>query len=67
MPDQIFIKTAEAAKRIGLAPSTLETMRCRGDGPPYLRVSRRCIMYSISTLDDWARGREFRSTSEYQT
>jgi hypothetical protein len=60
-----YLKTEEAAGRIGLAAGTLEKMRCRGDGPPFLRLSPRRVVYSVDSLDKWARDREFQSTSEY--
>jgi predicted DNA-binding transcriptional regulator AlpA len=63
--DPIFLKTPEAAKRVGLAPSTFEKLRCRGDGPAYLRLSPRRVVYDVATLDAWARARTFNSTSEY--
>jgi predicted DNA-binding transcriptional regulator AlpA len=65
MSDPIFLKTPEAAKRVGLASSTFEKLRCHGDGPTYLRLSPRRVVYAIDTLDAWARAHEFRSTSEY--
>lgn len=61
----VFLQTPEAAERIGLAAGTLEKMRCRGDGPAYLRLSPRRVVYDVATLDAWARSRAFRSTSEY--
>jgi hypothetical protein len=67
MSDPVFLQTPEAAERIGMAAGILEKMRCRGDGPSYLRLSPRRVVYAIDTLDAWARAREFRSTSEYAT
>jgi hypothetical protein len=66
MPDPIYLLTPKAAERIGLAAGTLEKMRIRGDGPPYLRLSPRRIVYAIDALDTWVRRREFNSTSEYE-
>jgi hypothetical protein len=60
-----LLQTPEAAARLGFAASTLEKMRLRGNGPPYLRLSPRRIVYEADRLDAWARGREFTSTSEY--
>jgi hypothetical protein len=65
MSDPIYLQTPQAAARIGLAAGTLEKMRVRGDGPSYLRLSPRRIVYAIDALDAWARSREFNSTSEY--
>lgn len=65
MTDPIFLQTPEAAERVGFAAGTLEKMRCRGDGPAYLRLSPRRVVYDVTTLDAWARSRAFNSTSEY--
>jgi hypothetical protein len=65
MPDPIYLQTPEAAARIGLAAGTLEKMRCRGDGPSYLRLTPRRVVYAVDALDAWARARQFNSTSEY--
>jgi hypothetical protein len=60
-----FLQTVDAAARLGFAASTLEKMRVRGGGPPYLRLSPRRVVYDVEKLDAWARSREFNSTSEY--
>ena len=65
MTNPTFLQTPEAATHIGLAAGTLEKMRVRGDGPSYLRLTPRRIVYAIDALDTWARGRAFNSTSEY--
>lgn len=62
-----FLQTPDAAARLGFAAGTLEKMRVRGDGPPYLRLSPRRIVYDADKLNSWARGREFTSTSGYKT
>jgi hypothetical protein len=65
MSNPSYLLTPDAAKRLGFAPGTLEKMRVRGGGPPYLRLSPRRVVYAVDSLDSWARGREFTSTSEY--
>jgi hypothetical protein len=65
MSEPLHVKTPDAARRLGLTPEALERMRQRGDGPPFIRASRRRIVYAIASLDAWAREREFRSTREY--
>jgi predicted DNA-binding transcriptional regulator AlpA len=65
-PDKpTFLRTPEAAARLGLAPGTLDKMRVRGDGPPYMRLTPRSVIYAVDALDAWARARQFNSTSEY--
>jgi hypothetical protein len=42
-----------AARIVGLAVSTLDTLRSRGGGPEFLRVSKRAIRYKVDTLRPW--------------
>ena len=65
MPDPVYLRTPEAAARIGLAAGTLDKLRVRGDGPSYLRLTPRRVVYAVDMLDAWARARQFNSTSEY--
>ena len=67
MSDPVFLQTPQAAERIGVAAGTLEKMRCRGDGPSYIRLSPRRVVYDVVVLDAWARSRTFNNTSEYAT
>jgi predicted DNA-binding transcriptional regulator AlpA len=64
-PEPIYLRTPAAAARLGLSPATLEKMRVRGDGPRFVRLSRKHITYAAAALDDWAQEREYQSTREY--
>jgi predicted DNA-binding transcriptional regulator AlpA len=59
-----LVRTVEAASLLGLAPSTLEKMRCRGDGPPFVRLGPRAVAYDPGDLREWAKALTFHSTSE---
>jgi excisionase family DNA binding protein len=59
-----FLTTKEAAERVRLSVASLERMRVRGDGAPFIRMGSR-IVYDREALDAWARSRSFNSTSEY--
>lgn len=59
-----FLSTKQAADRLHLSYVTLERMRVRGDGPPFLRVSQKRVVYDCEMLDRWARSRARTSTSE---
>jgi hypothetical protein len=48
---QLHTEEQEAA-RIGLAPKTLANQRCRGDGPPFLKVGR-LVRYDPELTDAW--------------
>jgi hypothetical protein len=65
MSDRVFLPTPEAADRLNLAASTLEKYRCTGNGPDFLRLSPKRIVYDVAALDGWARARSFNSTAQY--
>lgn len=48
-----FLRTPDAATRLGLSPRTLEKHRCYGTGPIFRRLGGR-IVYAIDDLDAWA-------------
>lgn len=57
------LNTKQAASYLGLAKITLDTMRCRGGGPPFVRISRRAVRYRIPDLDEWMADRLVANTS----
>ena len=66
MSDSVrFLRTADAARRIGLSPRTLEKLRLTGEGPPFLRPpGRRFVVYALTDLDAWLASGRRRSTSD---
>ncbi len=57
------LSTPLAAEYLGLSPATLETLRTRGGGPPFVKLGRR-VVYRREDLEAWlAQGRR-RSTSD---
>lgn len=60
-----YIREAEAADIVGLAPSTLTRYRSTGDGPPFVKVGR-VIRYPEDKLLEWLEGRTLRSTSDQE-
>lgn len=65
LPDGFMpaLNTHQAAEYTGLASATLETLRCRGNGPVFIRYSRRAIRYRIVDLDRWMNERIVANTS----
>lgn len=61
---QGLLDQTEAARRLGVAPRTLERWRWSGDGPPYISVSRRAARYDPRDLDQWISARRRTSTSD---
>lgn len=57
------LRTREAAAYTGLAKSTLEKLRVRGGGAPYMRVGR-VVVYDQDDLDRWLAAHKRRSTSD---
>ena len=49
---------------LGLTPRTMQAMRQRGGGPPYIVVSSRCLRYTRRRLKTWADKRVRVSTSD---
>lgn len=41
-----------ASHIVGLSPSTLNTLRSRGGGPPYVKMGRR-VFYRVKDLRVW--------------
>ena len=64
MTNHIFTLTAyEAAKVLGLAPSTLAKLRLNGNGPTYCKLGRR-VVYRRADLEQWLESRTTRDTSD---
>jgi len=48
-----YLRTAEAARFLGLSPRTLEKHRIYGTGPAYRKIGAR-VVYSVADLNAWA-------------
>jgi len=57
------LNAQQAAKILGLAPSTLAKMRLNGNGPVYCKLGRR-VVYRAADLEDWLQSRTVRDTSD---
>lgn len=62
---EILINEEVAAKFLDLSSRTLQAYRLKGRGPPFYRLSARCIRYRRTDLRTWVQGRHATSTSEY--
>jgi excisionase family DNA binding protein len=49
--DDPWLTTKQAAKYLNCHPSTLEKMRCRGEGPAYRKLGGKAVRYRKSSLD----------------
>lgn len=61
--DGRYRDTTGAARYLGVSKRYLEQLRCRGDGPIFISLSRRRT-YDIRDLDAWVAARKRKSTSE---
>jgi excisionase family DNA binding protein len=59
-----LLTTGEAAKRLGLSPRTLETLRVRGGGPVFVKMGK-AVRYEAWAIEAWIDARRTASTSEY--
>lgn len=48
-----YLDTAELAELLGLAEITVKQWRQHKKGPPFVRVSHRCVRYKRSDVDRW--------------
>ncbi len=59
-----LIDEKAAAAFLGLKVRTVQSMRQRGDGPQFIRLSSRCIRYTRALLKSYADARMHASTSD---
>ncbi len=51
------------ARRLNVTPRTLQGWRVRGGGPPFVKISSRCVRYPLAALDQWLEERLASSTT----
>lgn len=56
------LDTANAAAYVGLSIKTLAMMRCRGEGPRFIKRGK--VFYYLDALDEWLRDGEVKSTAQ---
>ncbi len=59
-----LINEKAAAAYLGLTERAVQSMRQRGDGPRFFRLSSRCIRYTRALLKSYADARMRSSTSD---
>ena len=62
-PDALLV-TTEAAFLLGLSHRTLEALRLRGGGPPFVVVTPKAIRYRRCDIDAFIEARRRTSTSD---
>ena len=61
------MRRPQAADYLGVSKSFLEKAACRGDGPAYLRISARLVLYERDVLDAWAAAHRVGNSAEAVT
>jgi predicted DNA-binding transcriptional regulator AlpA len=60
----ILVDERTAATMIDMTPRFLQERRRRGNGPPFVQISSRCIRYRPEDIEAWAEERLRTSTSD---
>ena len=60
----LLLDEQQVAHQWGLSVRALQNWRYRGGGPPFVRISRNCVRYSVQALEKWISERVATSTSE---
>jgi predicted DNA-binding transcriptional regulator AlpA len=63
-PAPKFLRPEQVETVYGLSRKYLSHARGRGDGPPFVKPSRRVVLYSVSELESWLAARRRISTSD---
>ena len=56
-----WLTTKDAAPIVGRSVDTLRRWRMEGNGPEYVKVNARFVMYSRDALDAWNQQQETKS------
>ena len=59
-----LITEKSVARELSLSPRTLRNWRVLGIGPPYVKISARCIRYRRSDIETWSNNLTQSSTSD---
>jgi len=62
-PDEL-VSPDIVSRRTHLSQSKLAKMRCRGDGPKYVKLGARTVCYRVRDVDEFLNGLLKQSTSE---
>jgi hypothetical protein len=56
---EIYLNERDFAARYHIAARTLQRWRGTGEGPPYIRLGPRRIVYPLAAAEAWAAARTF--------
>lgn len=61
MEHEALMAAADVARMLGLGGRVLEAWRQRGQGPPFVRLSARCVRYRKADVEAWLAARRITS------
>ena len=59
-----YLDTAGVAEMLSVAPETVKRWRAEGGGPPFARVSHKCVRYAVSEVMAWMRQKSAASVGD---
>lgn len=59
----VLLRPEAAAAWLGVRPATLAKWRVQGGGPPFRKLSLRCVRYAVADLERWLEQRTRASTA----
>lgn len=62
-PDELVLPK-EASKRLKLSTSKLAKMRCTGNGPQFVKLGARTVMYRVKDVDAYLKTKLQQSTTK---
>lgn len=61
-----LLSTSDVSELLGVSTQFLEIGRHKGYGPPFVRLSARCVRYRRADLRGWLQARQHQAVSEYR-
>jgi predicted DNA-binding transcriptional regulator AlpA len=62
--DDKYLNEVELSVLLGVSARTIQRLRINGDGPRFIRISARCIRYSLASCKAWAAQRTFKHRAQ---
>lgn len=57
-PDAEYIDDRQLAAWLGMSRETIQQQRCRGEGPPFIKVARKAVRYHVPTVRAWLKDQQ---------
>lgn len=62
--DDLILSPAQVCAYLRVGVSTLDRMRSRGEGPPFIKIGKRRVGYLWSSIQRWMEAQECKSTED---